>query len=592
MIIIIIISFAALCKGTLLLQPRAVTMHKFPTSVEGLRNLPAMPRPPSAWAQAIVNRGVLGAAAATGGVSVKTLPRFRSLAAANEWSTSARSSTGMGTDVVEETTVVPTAMDSPSSAAAVNTGVVALVRGSAQHVVQADETVVEGTATLVEHGRRTDLPLRPGARKKPLTMAAAMAALVKDKYAATSAKSMDARTKWWQRQTVVHKGRPLPLTRLKLRGGAAVLKHGEYRSAAQYMYAMKRWHIRSGHRWSLRLSLELRECIRSCERGMGPALQAQPLKLTPSLMAGGARPVALKAGIDAVLVGAWWLLREIELSALRRKDCTVAVGPGCGVATLELAVSKADPAAKGVRRTLACACPSALCPVAATRRLLASTAGQRADAFVVVNLCGRPATKEEVVQEVREVARRSGTEGHVTGHSMRVTGAQRLALAGISEYRIITFGRWASQAFKLYVREAVLGVNGGDLSRVVEANTACLDFQAELDKAIVAGQGVSKEARDDFASKMHEEPEQHWTKADIEARWLTFAADLAKDVRAAAEMPLPRFCMSEGGVVHIVADCRYTVCGWHWAKTQCTTIQDAVPTCRKCAGTSLRWGVA
>ena len=106
---------------------------------------------------------------------------------------------------------------------------------------------------------------------------------------------------------------------------------------------------------------------------------------------------------------------------------------------------------------------------------MGAIAGQGEGAFAVVNLNGRPATKAEVTSEVREVARLTGTTGHVTGHSMRVTGAQRLALAGISEVRISTFGRWASRAFQLYVRESVLGANGGDMALVVEENAAATD---------------------------------------------------------------------------------------------------------------------
>ena len=33
-----------------------------------------------------------------------------------------------------------------------------------------------------------------------------------------------------------------------------MLKHGEYRSASQYVYTMKRWHIREGYRLPLRLT--------------------------------------------------------------------------------------------------------------------------------------------------------------------------------------------------------------------------------------------------------------------------------------------------------------------------------------------------
>ena len=67
----------------------------------------------------------------------------------------------------------------------------------------------------------------------------------------------------------------------------------------------------------------------------------------------------------------------------------------------------------------------------------------------VVNLRGQPATKAEVVAEIRAVAAATRSPGPITGHSARVSGAQRLALAGVSEARITTFGRWSSAAFKL-----------------------------------------------------------------------------------------------------------------------------------------------
>ena len=44
---------------------------------------------------------------------------------------------------------------------------------------------------------------------------------------------------------------------------------------------------------------------------------------------------------------------------------------------------------------------------------------------------------------------------------MRVTGAQRLAAAGVTEAKLILFGRRASKAFLKYVREALLGKQGG-----------------------------------------------------------------------------------------------------------------------------------
>ena len=132
-----------------------------------------------------------------------------------------------------------------------------------------------------------------------------------------------------------------------------------------------------------------------------------------------------------------------------------------------LEVSKADPSAKGGRWALACACPSALCPVIAAKAVLKATAGQGPEAYAVINLRGQPATKNEGIAEMKAMAAAAGLKGHFTGHSLRAIGAQRVAIAGVGEHRIATFGRWSSAAFKLYGRDAVLGCNGGNLARLV-----------------------------------------------------------------------------------------------------------------------------
>ena len=137
-----------------------------------------------------------------------------------------------------------------------------------------------------------------------------------------------------------------------------------------------------------------------------------------------------------------------------------------------------------------------------------------------------------------------------------------------------------------------MGVNGGDLASIVEGNAAVAAVDTVLAQSLEQGQAVSALARTDFVNQLGEEPTHQWTVVDVPARWLKFSEELAKEVREAAERPLPRFCVSEEGVVHKIADCRYTNCGWHWSRTQCATTSDAYPTCRKCSGESLRWGGA
>ena len=63
-----------------------------------------------------------------------------------------------------------------------------------------------------------------------------------------------------------------------------------------------------------------------------------------------------------------------------------------------------------------------------------------------------------MVEAMRAVAAalRQPPEDRITGHSLRTTGAQRMAAAGISEEKIRMFGRWAFNEMVGYAREALL----------------------------------------------------------------------------------------------------------------------------------------
>ena len=70
-----------------------------------------------------------------------------------------------------------------------------------------------------------------------------------------------------------------------------------------------------------------------------------------------------------LLLGSWWLTREIEISNTVIGDIDITVP---GQATWNLAVSKTDARALGARRTHTCACrlpePDPLCPACAMRQ--------------------------------------------------------------------------------------------------------------------------------------------------------------------------------------------------------------------------------
>ena len=165
------------------------------------------------------------------------------------------------------------------------------------------------------------------------------------------------------------------------------------------------------------------------------------------------RNVEWPQGAEAILVGCWWLLREIELASLKGADFGFSEGPGCGWAEVTIRASKADTEAAGCTREHACICPSGICPVKAARAL---THGKAADELVLQNKGGSGLSKRATVRLLKAFASSQDCDtARVTGHSMRTSGAQHLADAGLSTEQIKMFGRWGSTSnMAKYTREA------------------------------------------------------------------------------------------------------------------------------------------
>ncbi len=332
------------------------------------------------------------------------------------------------------------------------------------------------------------------------------------------------------------------------------------------------------------------DCTRSCRRGQGPAAQAQPLPLSSWVTGPLPAPAVLTAGVDAILVGSWWLMREIELAGMLVQDVELSAGTQCGSATVLLAVSKTDPSAKGVRRTLGCCCPNVLCPTAAARRLLRSAAGLAGSDFIIRTLGGLPATKAEVVREIKHVGQLLGVSRGISGHSLRVTGAQRLAFAGVAIPRITLFGRWAGKAMVLYAREALLGARGGGLAEQV----AEIDYSerglATLARA--SRPGAPGSAIREFVLRTGTVPMSTLSKVDLMRSWESVADQADREHASSSTVLPPTFIRSRAGVVHKAISFRVTRCGWHWGANDDAVAapEGAVLTCRKCAGKRIRWG--
>ena len=191
---------------------------------------------------------------------------------------------------------------------------------------------------------------------------AALDAFERDVLAHTTREAMAAKLRTIERALALWGLVPLPPSTRTLRALGATLKQGRYRSAASYLYIYKADAERQGFPWDPVLQRLLKDAIRSCERGMGPATRARPL---PLLQLGGL-PGGLQAWVaggparprNAVVVGAWWLMREVELSTARAIHAEVIGDWWSSSAQLKLTLpmSKTDPLALGAARSHKCRC--------------------------------------------------------------------------------------------------------------------------------------------------------------------------------------------------------------------------------------------
>ena len=180
----------------------------------------------------------------------------------------------------------------------------------------------------------------------------------------------------------------------------------------------------------------------------------------------------------AMVAGAWFLTREVELSTSRA--CLVALelsGSAEHVVRWSLSASKTDTEAHGVARAHGCCCeaaaPVGACPFHAVKRQLDrlkllfpdrwSGTGPDEDLPLFPAKDGSVVAKDRMAATIVEAARKlevplSLPDGsaRVSGHSLRVAGAQGLARAGVDVWAIQLLGRWGSSAVLGYVREVPL----------------------------------------------------------------------------------------------------------------------------------------
>ena len=239
---------------------------------------------------------------------------------------------------------------------------------------------------------------RASGRDDPSNDSEALQQVLKETHTATSRKSIQARIVWWESRAKLRGIEPYPLDRDKMKLAAALLKQGRYKSAGQYLYTIKKSHIERGHPWQGAMDMLLNDLRRSCARGLGGTTQAAPLPIDMYTITVPFNYEACANAVEAIMVGCWWMLREIELANLKGSDFRIIAGAGCGEAEITIRASKNDSQAAGCKRTLACLCPSPICPVSMARTL---AQGKPPQAHVVQDAQGCAMSKPTTVQLIK-----------------------------------------------------------------------------------------------------------------------------------------------------------------------------------------------
>ena len=179
-------------------------------------------------------------------------------------------------------------------------------------------------------------------------------------------------------------------------------------------------------------------------------------------------------------------------------------------------------------------------------------------------------TKRAMEAAFKVVACAAGGEvgARITGHSPRVTGAQLMAQAGISEWRIQVFGRWGSAAILGYLRDSLISGAAGALAQeVVHAhegsrrNFCVADLMPLLKADAVSTQSALERVASKCSAQSGVEHQDDAVQS-LRAELLAVQAELASV--SARTLPEVVAC-ARSGKVHVVANACVTHCGWMWS---------------------------
>ena len=306
-----------------------------------------------------------------------------------------------------------------------------------------------------------------------------MAELDQEILASTTWGPHESRLQVWHKLCSKWEVNAFPLDHTNIRAVGASLKWGRYRSAERYYSAAATFQSRRLHcAVPAHLRASIRDCIRSIRRGLGPAELKDSfdlMQLGPSVREGSEFQAfswdCLAAAADAVLVAAYFCMREIEVASASAKHLYFQQGQ----LHMLLPAHKSSSQGELTTRALHCGCAvqrQPMCPWHAGARHL-----QRLE--ILQGVLDKPNTplfpaddgsalsKAEMIAATRKTLKSAGVQTtrpdesgqqveRFNGHVLGVAGTQHLYLLGLRFDMVQLHGRWSSLAVQRYLQQAPL----------------------------------------------------------------------------------------------------------------------------------------
>ena len=365
----------------------------------------------------------------------------------------------------------------------------------------------------------------------------------------------------------------------KIKMLATAFKEAGYKSGSVYLTEAKLMHVEAGGDWTAQLDRVYKQSKRALDRGRGPKSKAPEVPAQVRQEANYEKKVYKSTVLfprELFQFGLVWMVREVEIANFDVDD--LEVNTDCKKVTLRWKVSKTDPEAGEVRRTLQCLCHGQSCawecPFFTTVDLLDKVKKKWGEESKLARTkAGGTPKKNQIVSAWVEVFKR-----RVTGHSARRSGALHYIREGWDIPQVGYLGRWKSSMILEYAREAL---------ETMPANKPLPNRTSSTAPSTKEVEELIKENKEILADQVKAYKENlAKVKAEIEDRMK------ALDEQCKVEGGnLPRLVQSLAGkVVHenvaLIASSPpvtwRTKCGWFYGRSNFHFVNAMEVTCQKC----------